>query len=92
MRNVKRFILDKDNHRDSNCLVVTIICRGNDKGQLLDKDKKKAWDTELFIGELSDVEMLVGKPKIMIIQACRGGLYISLPLKYLSCYLFTITS
>ena len=78
MRKVEKFIMDKDNHRDSNCLVVTIICHGNDKGHLLDKDKKLAWHTELFIGHLSDVETLVGKPKIMIIQACRGGLNMSI--------------
>ena len=73
MRSVKKFIMDDDSHRDTNCLVLTVICHGNDKGQLLDKDKKKAWDTELFIGELSDVETLTGKPKIMIIQSCRGS-------------------
>ena len=65
--------MDRDNHMDSNCLMVTIICHGNDKGHLLDKDRRKAWDTELFIGELSDVETLDRKPKIMIIQSCRGS-------------------
>ena len=66
--------MDDNSHRDANCLVLTVICHGNDKGQLLCKDKKKAWDTELFIGELSDVETLTGKPKIMIIQSCRGSM------------------
>ena len=73
MRSVKKFIMDDDSHRERNCLVLTVICHGNDKGQLLDKDKRKAWDTELFLGELSDVETLTGKPKIMIIQSCRGS-------------------
>ena len=70
--------MDEDNHRDGNSLVVTVICHGNDKGQLLDMYHRKAWDTELFIGELSDVETLTGKPKIMIVQSCRGceGFYI----------------
>ena len=75
MRNVKKFLMDDDNHKDSNCVVITIICHGNDKGHLLDVDKKLAWHTELFIGELSDVETLAGKPKIMIIQSCRGSEY-----------------
>ena len=38
----------------------------------MDRDRKKAWDTELFVADLSDVETLVGKPKIMVIQSCRG--------------------
>ena len=73
MRSVKKFIMAEDSHTDCNCFALTIICHGNDKGQLLDRDRKKAWDTELFIGELSDVETLAGKPKIMVIQSCRGS-------------------
>ena len=64
--------MDDDSHRESNCFSLTIICHGNDRGHLLDRDRRKAWDTELFVGELSDVETLVGKPKIMVIQSCRG--------------------
>ena len=62
----------EDTHKDSNCFALTIICHGNDKGHLLDKNKALAWHTELFVGELSDVDTLVGKPKIMVIQSCRG--------------------
>ena len=62
----------EDTHKDSNCFALTIICHGNDKGHLLDKNKALAWHTELFVGELSDVDTLVGKPKIMVIQRCRG--------------------
>ena len=83
MREIERFIMNKDNHKDSNCLMVTIICHGNDKGHLLDKDKHKAWDTELFVGHLSDVESLVGKPKIMIVQSCVGSEYFNF-----ECYLY----
>ena len=67
--------MNEENHRDNNCLAFTIICHGNDKGHLLDKYKKKAWDTELFVGDLSVVKTLVGKPKIIVIQACRGSEY-----------------
>ena len=63
----------KETHSDSNCFVLTIICHGDDKGHLMDKDKRKACDTEIFVGELSDVETLTGKPKIIVIQSCRGG-------------------
>ena len=56
---------------------MTVMCHGNDKGHLLDKDKKRAWILEDFIKELSLVETLIGKPKILVLQACRGGNKIS---------------
>ena len=52
---------------------MAIICHGNNRGQLKDVNKRKAWDTEELIGDLSRVEALVGKPKILIFQCCRGG-------------------
>ena len=72
MRKIKKFIMAEDTHKESNCFALTIICHGNDKGHLLDKNKALAWHTELFVRELSDVDILVGKPKIMVIQSCRG--------------------
>ena len=74
MREIKRWIMDKDNHTDCNTFLLTIICHGNKQGHLLDKFKTKGWDTEDFVGDLSVVETLIGKPKLMIIQSCRGGL------------------
>ena len=62
--------MTEENHLDSNCFALTIICHGNDKGHLFDKNKKKAWDTELFVADLSDVETLVGKPE----NHCNPGL------------------
>ena len=73
MIKIKKFIMAEDTHKDSNCFALTIICHGNDKGHLLDKDKKLAWHIELFIGELSCVDNLAGKPKIMVVQSCRGS-------------------
>ena len=70
--------MTEDTHKDSNCFALTIICHGNDKGHLLDKNKGLAWHTELFVGELDDVETLLGKPKIMVIQSCRGYKYLIL--------------
>ena len=73
MRKLKRWIIDNKTHEESNTFLLTIICHGNKHGHLLDRSKSKAWDTEDFIGDLSEVETLLGKPKILIIQACRGG-------------------
>ena len=67
--------MDKENHKESNCLVVTILCHGNEHGNLLDKNKAVAWKVELFVQDLSLVTTLVGKPKILVIQSCRGSKY-----------------
>ena len=72
MRKLKKWILTDKNHDDSNTFLLTIICHGNKHGHLLDKNKNKAWDTEDFVGDLSEVETLAGKPKILTIQCCRG--------------------
>ena len=73
MRKLKKWITDENNHLDSNSFLLTAICHGNKFGHLFDKNRTKAWDTELFIADLCEVETLVGKSKVMIIQACRGG-------------------
>ena len=72
MRNTKKWIMADEDHVNSNCFALTIMSHSNEKGHLFDKDKKLAWQTELFIEELSDVETLIGKPKIVTIQVCRG--------------------
>ena len=73
MRKLKRWIMDNKTHEDSNTFLLTIICHGNKHGHLLDKNRNKAWDTEDFVGDLSEVETLTGKPKVIIMQACRGS-------------------
>ena len=82
MLEIKRKILKNETHTGRNSLLLTVMCHGNDKGHLLDKDKKTAWILETFIKELSLVETLIGKPKILVLQACRGGNKISTFLRY----------
>ena len=66
-----------ETHEQSNCVMITIICHGNRKGELLDKNQEKGWDLENFLYDLSAVKSLLAKPKIMLVQACRGGGYLS---------------
>ena len=67
--------MKEENHRESNSLIVTVLCHGNEHGDLLDKNKTLAWNVELFVQDLSLVTTLVGKPKILVIQSCRGSKY-----------------
>ena len=63
-------------HKDSNSVMITIICHGNRKGELLDKDLNRGWMLEDFVADLSAVEALLNRPKIILVQACRGSEYI----------------
>ena len=66
--------MDNKTYEESNSFLMTILCHGNKQGHLLDKNKSKACDTEDLIGDLSEVETLTAKPKIIIIQACHGSM------------------
>ena len=76
MRKLKRWIIDDKNHEDSNCFSLTVISHGNKQGHLLDKNKNRGWDTEEFVADLSEVETLTGKPKVIVLQSCRGSRHI----------------
>ena len=73
MRRIKKFMMTEETHKDSNCFALTVICHGNDRGHLLDRNKKRAWITEDIVGDLSEVDNLRGKPKLFVVQACRGS-------------------
>ncbi len=62
-------------HKDKNCILLTIITHGvlqNDDLHLLASGKHGGWYLEHVINRLCDVPSLKGKPKILIVQACRS--------------------
>ena len=75
MRKLQTWMSNDETHVDCNCFALTAICHGNSQGHLKDKNRNKAWDIEMLVGYLSDVETLKGKPKIIVIQSCRGSMY-----------------
>ncbi len=75
MEKIREDFLDEDMHTDSNMFVLLVICHGEDGEYLLDKDEKPAWNTNELATDLSAVRSLKGRPKLLIIQACRGGKY-----------------
>ncbi len=75
MDRIKEDFLRADLHTDSNIFVLLVICHGDDEENLMDKDGNIGWNTMALASELSTVQSLRGKPKILIIQACRGSEY-----------------
>ena len=75
MIRVKKWIMDKKNHEDSNCLLTTVIAHGNQMGRLASVGGDGGWVVEDFITELDEVETLTGKPKMLILQSCRGRMF-----------------
>ncbi len=75
MKTLRRELLDQETHRDAAMFLLTVIAHGNDADDLMDASEAPAWNTHEMAQELSSVETLRGKPKVLIIQACRGGEY-----------------
>ena len=64
---------NEETHKESNCLFLTVIGHGDEKGQLKAADRRDGWKTEELVWVLDEVKNLGGKPKILIINACRGS-------------------
>ena len=63
--------LAEDDHKNSDCIFVAVLSHG-DKGEISAKDEDYA-ESDLWTPFLADkCKSLVGKPKIFVIQACRG--------------------
>lgn len=63
---------DDRNLENSDCLVVVILTHGEKDDFLLAKGGKYHLYEFLKIFSPSEMRSMVGKPKIFIIQACRG--------------------
>ncbi|XP_032317013.1 caspase-14 isoform X2 [Camelus ferus] len=54
------------------CALVALMAHGGPQGQLLGADGQEV-QPEVLVQELSRCGALVGRPKIFLLQACRGG-------------------
>ena len=67
-------MLSEETQKDNNCFMLVIICHTDVNGKkFLDKDRKECWHMDDMVCDLSEVETLSGKPKIMVIEGCRGS-------------------
>lgn len=62
-----------DAHRGPvSCALVALMAHGGPQGQLLGADGQEG-QLEMLVQELSHCRALRGRPKIFLLQACRGG-------------------
>ena len=73
MTKINKWITTDENHKDCNSFLMTVLCHGNKDDRLLDANRRKGWDIEDIVGDLSVVTTLTSKPKVILIQACRGS-------------------
>ena len=64
--------LSVEDHRDADCLFVALFTHGTDNGRLYDAEGADYSQDELWKPFLNEDSSLSGKPKIIVIQACRG--------------------
>lgn len=62
-----------DTHKGPvSCALVALMAHGGPQGQLLGADGQRV-QPEMLVQELSCCRALQGRPKIFLLQACRGG-------------------
>ncbi|XP_077841488.1 uncharacterized protein CASP16 isoform X6 [Macaca mulatta] len=54
------------------CVLVALMAHGGPQGQLLGADRQEV-QPEALMQELSRCRVLWGRPKVFLLQACRGG-------------------
>ncbi len=80
MRWIRNWLSKDENHRGSSMVAFNFLGHGTEHGLLKTADGE---GVGLMIGDvvgtLSDVKCLVGKPKLLFLNACRGCKYEFLP-------------
>ena len=73
MQGIRNWMIQSDIHIDCNCFSLNIIAHGDRDGWLMDRHGRKSWFIEQIVRDLGLVDTLVGKPKLVLLQSCRGG-------------------
>ncbi len=76
MRKLRTWLADEENHHGNSMVVMVVISHGNET-KLFSVDGD-GWEIKDLQGTLCDIEALMGCPKLLFLQACRGGNHHSL--------------
>ena len=75
MRQLRNWLAQSETHNGMSMVAVNIITHGSHDGWLRSADKGGAGlHVQDIVGTLTDVESLRGKPKLLFLNACRGGI------------------
>ena len=69
---IKLWLMAEETHQYCNTLAVHIICHGSNSTDVLDVNKHKAFTVQELADDLDRVYTLKNKPKLLIVQKCRG--------------------
>ena len=72
MISFKQELMKEETHQNCNVLAIHIICHGFNSTDVLDVNKHKAFTVQELADDLDRVENLKNKPKILMLQKCRG--------------------
>ena len=77
MREIRHWLEEEKTHKNMSMVAVNIIAHGSEGGKLLRSAQRggRGWYIDDIVGALKDNKALIGKPKLLFINACRGGKY-----------------
>ncbi len=77
MREVRNWLAKPETHKDTSMVAFNIVAHGSKDGWLRSADKEGEGGLHVHdvVGTLTDVKTLQGKPKLLFLNACRGGKY-----------------
>ncbi len=76
MRWIRNWLSREENHTGSSMVAFNYVGHGTEHGILTSADGQGCGlQISDIVGTLTDVKCLVGKPKLLFLNACRGGKY-----------------
>ncbi len=61
--------------KDFNSFVLVVIAHGSQGDMIMSADRKKSVTVSEIIQKMDAMEDLRGRPKVLIVEACRGRSY-----------------
>ena len=74
MSDIRSWMLRSDVHAISNCFFLHVMARAEEYGWILDINVRRSWSREEIVDDLSKVESLDGKPKVVFWQIYSRGM------------------